>query len=661
MPSNTTGTSYRTPTVTCLLLLTLPVIALSQPTAPVANIEVDGVHLQVNWSTVEGASKYTFYFAPSPYSGPESIQSIGMGNNTSIEGNLWIDAAFYIAISASNEDGESELSNVLLVEMPEEQVLADYLHLATTTLIDWPEYENEIAKLSTHYSPLPVGINVGEKWFSSLQIAESEFSTRNDYFESDLLLRHGVGYRSFTTVSENSELVFYSNWIPEFEENSAGQGAGMVVEYIDDFPTSFDAFRFGGADHSWVVNNSDGTQTAIFMGRDEGQGSPALSYLAFYDIENKSWSKSDFRVSVHNSVVMDYDNDGDDDIFADGGAEPFFGHNWLLRNDDGEYQAVKIGGSGDERYAGLAIGPIGYNEDGTFSIAIGDDPFHNECNCDLLPTQNYILNVSSDLTTELSTSPLPTAYFDTPIFNDVPQVIPEWDNTNGKSHDIAIKAIDFDYDGDLDLIVSSSLWSNEFPFGVLQLLVNDGGVYKDETDSRLYNWVLAGSAAHKLDFIDVNFDGYVDILLSDHGYRFQLTQLNSSLDKSILSGSRVLINDGTGNFLTIMHQQINNTGDFLPSHIPSISEKGSLKWTSVNPNGTEQVEVITRYLNIHLSTGPNGIDPAKYGAHGFNEFYYLLHNSDVAAAVSDGTYLSGLHHYLLVGKEENRAVNASSK
>ena len=61
---------------------------------------------------------------------------------------------------------------------------------------------------------------------------------------------------------------------------------------------------------------------------------------------------------------------------------------------------------------------------------------------------------------------------------------------------------------------------------------------------------------------------------------------------------------------------------------------------------------------MELSTGPNGIDPAKYGAPGFNEFYYLLHNEDVANAVSNGSYVSGLAHYLAYGRAEGRASNA---
>ena len=134
---------------------------------------------------------------------------------------------------------------------------------------------------------------------------------------------------------------------------------------------------------------------------------------------------------------------------------------------------------------------------------------------------------------------------------------------------------------------------------------------------------------------------------------------NHTIDGSYLSGDKVLINDGTGHFATIVHQQINETGDFFITQTHSLNAKGELKWTAIKPDGSATVDVITRSLNMKLSTGPNGIDPAKYGAPGFNEFYYLLHNEDVRNAVSVGALGSGLEHYLRSGREEGRVPYAS--
>src|SRR4029077_3813582 len=62
--------------------------------------------------------------------------------------------------------------------------------------------------------------------------------------------------------------------------------------------------------------------------------------------------------------------------------------------------------------------------------------------------------------------------------------------------------------------------------------------------------------------------------------------------------------------------------------------------------------------NKAIGTGPNFVDPATLGAPGFNEFYYLRHYPDAAAAVQAGQYSSGLAHYLAVGAALGSAPHA---
>src|SRR5262249_56656113 len=59
-----------------------------------------------------------------------------------------------------------------------------------------------------------------------------------------------------------------------------------------------------------------------------------------------------------------------------------------------------------------------------------------------------------------------------------------------------------------------------------------------------------------------------------------------------------------------------------------------------------------------IGTGPNFVDPAPLGAPGFNEFYYLRHYPDAAAAVQAGQYPTGLAHYLAVGKAKGYPPHA---
>ena len=54
-------------------------------------------------------------------------------------------------------------------------------------------------------------------------------------------------------------------------------------------------------------------------------------------------------------------------------------------------------------------------------------------------------------------------------------MIADWDGNVGLSHDVSAKVIDLDYDGDLDIVIGSMIWSDEYPYGVIQLLMNNEG------------------------------------------------------------------------------------------------------------------------------------------------------------------------------------------
>jgi len=75
-------------------------------------------------------------------------------------------------------------------------------------------------------------------------------------------------------------------------------------------------------------------------------------------------------------------------------------------------------------------------------------------------------------------------------------------------------------------------------------------------------------------------------------------------------------------------------------------------------SGVSLIPVTTRILNMALSTGPNMTDPAASGAAGFNEFYYLLQNPGVVAAIQNGEFETGLDHYLEIGQGEGRPAAA---
>jgi len=639
--------------IAAIALLILSQQSNAIPSAPILSSDTDGIQLSLNWSAVSSASGYKLYYAPSPYTGPESVEILELGNTTSIGGTLWADAAFFIGITAYDADGEGEISNVVQVEMTDENLFNDYMNSEHFDVTNWDEYEAVLDQIKSFYGILPTTINVSPTWFNSLQISPESFSSRTDHFQVEGTPDHGVGYGSFVNLPNNKKIVFYSTWEPQVPNS----GIAFALEYENDEPKSIEYFPIEGSTFSWVLKNGNGTHSVVFMGVDEGKlhnGDQATSPTYFYDITSKTLTQSYYLTTSHNSILSDYDNDGDDDIVAQSWNEPFNGRNFILQNEGGNFNPIPLGENAYPYISGMGIGTLGYQEDGTFGVIIIDGSSKEWFG--VQPEESFIAYLSSDLSKVEDIKPLPIPYFERSEYEEITQIIPGWEGNVGLSHDVAAKGIDLDYDGDLDIVISSMIWSDENPYTVLQILINDNGNYIDETDTRLHNWSLIGGGAHRLDFLDVNDDSYVDILVSDHGHPVGFHDW--AIHGSILSGSRVLVNDGTGNLVTVIHQQINDSGDFLPSFVPSLNSRNELRWTVFNPNSTSQVEVRTRQLNMALSTGPNGIDSAKYGAPGFNEFYYLLHNEDVANAVSNGSYVSGLAHYLAYGRAEGRASNA---
>ena len=230
-----------------------------------------------------------------------------------------------------------------------------------------------------------------------------------------------------------------------------------------------------------------------------------------------------------------------------------------------------------------------------------------------------------------------------------------------QSHDVKSYPADIDNDGDIDIIMSSKSYGTLTT--VLQILVNNDGTYVDETDSRLYNWLMHAKGSHVLRMTDINNDGFIDVVLSDTA-RYRAQSLEGQRTNTGI-GSRMLINDGLGNFVVTAYQQIDiptedkETG----AYIFSKSTQGIMKWFHIYPRCEDGLPGKCLNLDIidienDFSTGPNGIDPAKYGVPEFNEFYYILNNSVVKEALIAGEYSSGLDHYLAVGKDMNLKINA---
>jgi len=82
------------------------------PSAPILAVVTSGAQVTLSWNSVNDATGYTLYYAPSPYTGPESIRSVDLGNQTGISVVLWKGASFFVAVTAYNSVGSSNYSNI---------------------------------------------------------------------------------------------------------------------------------------------------------------------------------------------------------------------------------------------------------------------------------------------------------------------------------------------------------------------------------------------------------------------------------------------------------------------------------------------------------------------------------------------------------------------
>jgi hypothetical protein len=255
-------------------------------------------------------------------------------------------------------------------------------------------------------------------------------------------------------------------------------------------------------------------------------------------------------------------------------------------------------------------------------------------------------------------SPLPAAYFLSSAYDGADNVFQPYPGVTAaqvRTHQVAIRVVDINRDGLKDIAVSSILWSNYTPFGVVQLLIQQSdGSFVDETATRLYNFDLRQNGAHQIWFTDVNGDGFEDLVMSDLGYGTTDPPGMACATQS----NQILINDGEGHFLSVMKDgfcKFAPWSSFVQKFVPWF--RGStFGFVNVDRNQTQDHYLYTwMSLKAPLSTGPGHEAPCVPG---FNEWWYLLHHADAKAAVDAGQYSSGLAFYLDVGQARGDRTHA---
>ena len=512
------------------------------------------------------------------------------------------------------------------------------------------------------YEGYPTFIN-GDFDFTNLEVDYSKFE-----FSSE------VGPK-YELTEGYTGMVYYGNYgdvtgdgkpdmvISGWTVNTGNSSGRIFILEIDP--------KEGITDIQWTEN--EGT-AAPWVEDFDGDGVDEIMSIGFYDFPVAPAPTIYFdngldngkligpSIDSHESSLVDYDNDGDLDVVAiaynnvnglislyentgDG-----FVHSYLPKDMESyfatgssiEYADLDGDGQGE-----FIVGDFA----GDGGIAIlklnNDDTFYNS------PDWRKVLEIRP--------------YFEQSVFDGINSIFSssnpsatEDDIIKLRSHDIVLKAIDIDLDGDLDILNSTSIWHDSQSLGVLQILINDGsGNFSDETDERLWNYSLAAEASHDLVFIDINNDGFLDIFTPEAGGNSTFHELGAGVDKANFNeGNTILLNDGTGHFLQIMFAPFSQKGTFKEDgHFypnkwyPIIHSDGSLGYVNLDngwtnyPNGEYDLFNYAHFDQT-LYTGPKFVNPAEYGAAGFNEFYVLRNNPDVQEMVNDGTYGSALEWYL---------------
>ena len=527
---------------------------------------------------------------------------------------------------------------------------------------DYSSFNQRVDDIKNVYGELPLGINLDPIWYKSLSYPSSEIITPNaTSYDLEEPMYNGVGYGNFLNISSEKTLIFQSFW----KHDRPSSGGLYVLEINQGRLGKLHSKNTEGSVHVNILKNGDGSISVISPGHDEGKlwdGDDFGGYAAppdapsfKFNLENNTWEDIGITTAAHGSAVFDYQNDGDDDLALSHAAELCNKSAVIIINENGNFSHKCIGTLPSTMF----LAPF-YDDSNRLGFVVTDAIGGGDFYDDVTDGSNILVFFDeNNFERPLEVKILPDPYFEKDDYSQINTVIEDWEA--GTSHDVFAEVIDIDYDGDKDIVIGSTIWSHDRPYGVMQLLINKDGIYSDETDNRLFNWVLPSGHTHKIDFIDINGDGFKDILVSSHGNAFH--RVDGLRTNGLGGASRVLINDGTGHFVVVAHELIHADKEYGTTFIPSISSyDNKLRFIRIDSRGytnpgnrafTEEIK-----FNYPFSTGPNNRDPSQWNEPEFNEFFYILNNQEVQDALSSGKYSSGLAHYIREGKELGLKINA---
>ncbi|MBF0243553.1 MAG: DUF1566 domain-containing protein [Desulfamplus sp.] len=90
------------------------------PSTPQLTGTVNGINMSLSWTAPEGATGYILLYAPYTGEAPENVnpatfESADLGAINQLSAPLFEGAAYYVAVKAYNQSGNSDLSNIVLI------------------------------------------------------------------------------------------------------------------------------------------------------------------------------------------------------------------------------------------------------------------------------------------------------------------------------------------------------------------------------------------------------------------------------------------------------------------------------------------------------------------------------------------------------------------
>ena len=520
------------------------------------------------------------------------------------------------------------------------------------------------------YGSAPLFIN-GDFDFTNLILNNDHFSftsTDGEYYSSpDNPNYSGMVYygRQGDVDGDGANELVISGWGPDGKNTSGRiyvlnlEKSGELIDYAwEDIP---------GTAAPWVYDfDSDGIAEVFAIGFLDFPVNPTHSIYYQNGILNSEIVGHE--IDSHESSMVDYDGDGDMDVIAIS-YNKVNGLISLFENQNGSFEHKYIPETSSYITSGSSIDFGDIDGDGIGEFVIGD--YNSDGGLAVL---RLSVGIEPDWASYETILPI-RPYFEDETFNDINSFFTSsWDAPANevvkmRSHDLVLKLIDIDNDGDNDLINSTMVWSSETPMGVLQFLINDGlGNFSDETENRLYNYPLTALAGHDLEFIDINQDGFFDIYVPEGGgfnEKYHAEDPNLQIDLARISeGNMFLLNDGEGHFLNIDFATFGNlTEKFYPNKwYPVVLPEGNISFVQLDhtwdnyPYGEKNVFNVAS-LTQDLFTGPKFINPAEYGVPGFNEFFVLKNNLNVQNLVKQGVFGSALEWYV----QSDRSIEIFAK